>query len=166
MNSITKFNNFIYYPDLLNKFLFTSAKGLNKSLNSEIYLKYILSAQGNYSYLPLKALMMLTSIAPVRCLMNTNIIILKFSKNRTLSYIYLKLTLKQFIPIANQIMISPTRTDTVIFGHINEAKHFIFPGFIKHLRLPKWTYFVNISYNQDFKANLYPVLFHKTAYLD
>jgi len=53
--------------------------------------------------------------------------------------------------------------NTNIHSHIKQSKYFVFPGFIKHLRLPRWEYNVIISYKQVKNENLYPLFFHKTS---
>jgi hypothetical protein len=168
MNALVtkKFDKFIYYPDLANKFLFTSISDIILSRKFNIYLKYIFSQQRNYNYIALKALMMLTSVFPKRCLMSSRLIVLKYTKSRSHSCIYLTLTLDEFIPTINLFMIHPIKPITELNGHIKESKHFIFPGFIKHLRLPRWEHGVNISFDHNTSRSSYPLFFHKTAYID
>nr|ADZ99042.1 hypothetical mitochondrial protein 23 [Physarum polycephalum] len=162
----SKFNKFIYYPDLANKFILSSFQDIQTTPKYYIYLKYIFSQRRNYNYIAVKALMMLTSVFPKRCLMNTKLIILKYTPTRCHSVIYLRLNFYDFIPTINYFSYRPSEPSTVMHGHLKESKHFIFPGFIKHLKLPHWERLVTISFNQSSINNLYPLFFHKTAYLD
>jgi len=162
----SKFNKYIYYPDLSNKFLLPALNSFKLPKTYNVYLKYVFSQRSNYSYFALKALMMLSSIFPQRCLMDSHIIVLKYTPARCHSTIYLKVSFDNFVHFINYFNKSPSNPSSVIHGQLKEAKHFIFPGFIKHLRLPHWERLVTISFNQSTDKSLYPLLFHKTAYLD
>lgn len=98
--------------------------------------------------------------------MSSRLIILQFTKTRVHSYIYIKMSLQEFVPTISYYILSPTTLDTTINGLSKEAKHFMFPGLIKHLKLPHWERFVTISYNHKLNKHLYTLFFHKTAYLD
>lgn len=168
MNSpiITKHNRFIFYPDLSNKFILTS---LNDIISPNLYninLKYIFSGQVQYSFIALKALLMLSSCFPKRCLMGSKMIILKYTKNRLHSFIFIPLSLMEYIHTLKYFIKSPSQITSCIKGHLKESKHFIFPGFIKPLKLPHWDYTVTISYHQSAPLYLYYLFFCKTAYLD
>jgi hypothetical protein len=167
INSINrKYNNYIYYPDLSNKFLISSFDNIISPEKFNVYLKYIFSQRRNYGYVALKALMMLTSIFPKRCLISSQLIILKYSKIRCHSIIYLKLNLTDYVSTMQYFIKKPTFSNIVINGHVKESKYFVFPGFVKHLRLPRWERFVNVSYNQVSKECLYPFFFYKTSFID
>jgi hypothetical protein len=168
MNNITseKYNKFIYYPDLANKFLCSSMNNIQSPNKHYIYLSYIFSQRRNYNYIALKALMMLSSIFPKRCRMSSKLIVLQFSRLRCHSIIFFKLNLQEAAATLNLYIKNPVDISNAFTGYVNQARYFIFPGFIKHLRLPHWDRPLNISFNQHNILSSYPLFFHKTSFLD
>lgn len=163
MMILQKFNKFIYYPDLSNKFLHESYNNVLLSKNFYIYLKYVFSQRKPYNYIAIKGLLMLSSVFPKRCLMTSKLIIVKYTKTRCHSEIHMKLLFHEFVQTMQFNSINPIPMNTNIHSHIKQSKYFVFPGFIKHLRLPRWEYNVIISYKQVKNENLYPLFFHKTS---
>jgi hypothetical protein len=163
---LKKFNKFIFYPDLSNKFLLTSYYSIVPPNKFQVYLKYIFNDRSIYNSIALKALLMLSSIFPKRCLGNSRIILVKFAKNRCISSVYHKITLSDLIPLISYTITKPINTNITLNGFIKESKHFIFPGFIKRLKFPSWDRFVSLSFHQISNKYLYFFLFYKTAYID
>lgn len=141
-----KFNQFILNPDLANKFLHSSIQNIIPANRFTVYLKYIFSVPQSYNYIAIKAFLMVSSIYPKRCQGISRLIILKYTKTRRHSIVFLTISLQDFITFAPLLFKNPININTAINGHIKEAKHFVFPGFIKHLRLPSWERSVNISF--------------------
>lgn len=98
--------------------------------------------------------------------MTSRLIILKYTKTRCHSIVYLKLSLNEFASTFLYALMKPISPSIVFHGHVREAKYFVFPGFIKHLKLPSWKRHVNLCMNQSSTAHPYLFFFHKTAYLD
>jgi hypothetical protein len=131
-----------------------------------VYLKYIFSQRNSYSFTALKALMMMSSVFPRRCRMKSTVIALQYTKTRCHSDIFFCLRMIDFIPTLQYHIKAPANLPNAFTGLIKESKHFIFPGFIKHLRLPRWNYSVNISYNPKNNLSSYPLFFTKASFLD
>lgn len=161
-----KFNKFIFYPDLSNKFLLSSYYSIVSPKKFNVYLKYIFNDHSIYNPIAIKALLMLSSIYPERCLTNSRLILVKFAKNRCISSVFFKLNFNVFIPFFSLYTKKPVKSNIVLRGFVKESKYFIFPGFIKYLRFPFWNHSVALSYKQTTKKHLYFLLFYKTAYLD
>jgi len=158
--------NYIFYPDLSNKFMMSSLIQVQQSQKAKLHHHYIFSQQSQYSFTALKALMMLSSVFPRRCLMKTMRFACKDTKVRYNSLVSMVFQQKELIETMKFQNIKPGLSPTAIDGFVKEAKHFAFPGFIKHLRLPYWDRYVNISYNQEDNQSIYLLLFAKTSFLD
>jgi hypothetical protein len=161
-----KFNKYEFFPDLSNKFLFTSTSSIISPKSYDIYLKYTFNDRLIYNAYALKALLMLTSIYPTRCHATSRMILVKFAKNRCISSIFIKFSLQELAPLFSFIMKRPTNLNVAINGSLNESKYFTFPGFVKLLKFPSWEHKVSLSLKQPSINNLYFLLFYKTAYLD
>lgn len=98
---LQKFNKYIYFPDLANKFLYEAYSNVLLSKNFYIYLKYVFSHQKPYNYIAIKGLMMLSSVFPKRCQMTSKLIIVKYTKMRCHSEIYIRLQLNEFVKLCN-----------------------------------------------------------------
>jgi len=164
--TFNKFNKFTFYPDLSNKFLFTSASSIISPKSFDIYLKYTFNDRLIYNAYALKALLMLTSIYPTRCHATSRMILVKFAKNRCISSVFLKFSLEELAPVFSLLMKRPTNLTVARNGFLKESKYFTFPGFVKLLKFPFWEHNVSLSLKQSSKNNLYFLLFYKTAYLD
>jgi len=164
--TFTKFNKFIFYPDLSNKFLLSSSYTIQKPNKFAVYLRYVFQDPSRYNNIGLKALMMLSSIYPKTCQGTSRMIFIKYAKSQCISTCFYRLTLEDLIPVLAYTTKKPVKTNTALNGFIKEAKHFVFPGFIKYLRFPSWNRSVALSLKQDTKTHLYFLLFYKTAYLD
>jgi hypothetical protein len=166
ITNFNKFHKYVFLPDLSNKFLVTSVNSLVKPDSFKIYLKYILSSQRQYNYAAIKALLMLETIYPKRCLMRSKLIIIQYTKTRCHSFIYLELTGREAFGLLTYTSSMPTKLTTTVNAFIKEAKHFVFPTFIKVLQFPSWTRHVNISFQAIAPQYLYTFLFYKTALID
>jgi hypothetical protein len=93
--AICKFKHFILYPDLANKFLFMSHMVIIPPENFHVHLTYTFSPQRAHNYLALKALMMLSSVCPKKCQTSSRLIIIKYTKTRVHSHIYVPLNLME-----------------------------------------------------------------------
>jgi hypothetical protein len=158
-----KFFNYIYLPDLANKFLVTNPYSL-KPKNSTVYFKYVFTNYTTYSPTAIKALMILESIYPLRSMSNSKIITLKFTKPRCHSTVYLPVnlnTLTQFLPYYIK---KPCNINSILTSYQKSSKYFIFPGFISHLLFPSWERTVLLSFNIPKDKAL--TLFHKSAFFD
>lgn len=164
--SCRKYNNFIVYPDLGHKFLLSSVRNVISPNIFTIYLKYIFSTHKTYTYIALKGLLMLSSIYPRRCQYSSRTIRLRYTKTRIHYLIFLPITLQILISFFHYHLTHPVSITTAMNSFIREAKHFVFPGFIKHLRLPSWEYTVNLSFKHIKITYLYTFFFYKIAYID
>jgi hypothetical protein len=161
-----KFNKFVFYPDLSNKFLLQSYYSIISPKKFDVYLKYIFKDHILYNSTAIKALLMLNSISATRCQLSSRLILVKYAKNRCISSIYQKINLNTFIPLFNICIKKPTNMYITLNGFCKEATYFVFPGFIKRLRFPSWEHSLLLSFKQLQTKNLYFLLFYKTAYLD
>jgi len=161
-----KFNKFIFYPDLSNKFLLSSYYSIVKPNNFSVYLRYVFRDHSVANTIGLKAHLMLSSIYPKTCQSSSRLILIKYAKNHCISTIFFKLTLQELAPILMFLIKKPIKTNITLNGFIKESKYFTFPGFVKYLRFPSWRNSVSLSYKQDVKKHLYFLLFYKTAYID
>jgi hypothetical protein len=161
-----KFNKFVFYPDLSNKFLLQSYYSILSPKNFDVYLKYVFKDHTLYNSTAIKALLMLNSITTARCQLSSRLILVKYAKNRCISSIYQKMNLNTLVPLFNVFIKKPTNMHITLTGFRKEATHFVFPGFIKRLRFPSWERSVLLSFKQPKTKNLYFLLFYKTAYLD
>lgn len=162
--SFRKFNQYIFFPDLANKFLFVSMKSIPSVEPSKIYLMYIFRQKSVHNYIALKSLIMLNSLHSKICLTSSRIIIVKYAKTQSHSVVYIPLTFTEFINTMLLYSKRPVPITTALKSFINESKHFVFPGFVKYLRLPSWRRNVNISLQSN-KKN-YWLFFFKTAFID
>lgn len=150
---------------MANKFLFASEKNIPKINQKEIYLLYIFRQKNPYSFIALKALLMLNSINAKPTLTNTKIISLKFSQNQNHSKIYQKINFEELITIIPLFYTKPASIKKTMSSYLNEKKHFIFPGFVQHLKLPSWKNNVKLSFQGAQEKN-YWLFFYKSAYFD
>jgi hypothetical protein len=161
-----KFNKFVVYPDLYNKFLLLSINNFPLPKEFMLYLRYIFSNRVTYNYIGLKALVMLMSIYPKRSLLISRIISLRFTRTRCFSSVFVPLTLAEASSFISFTSKKPMAIDTFLNNYIRESTYFVFPGYNKPLRFPSWVRTVNISFNQSSQRNLYTFLFYKTMYFD
>lgn len=166
LSTFQKFNKFVFYPDLSNKFLPTSYYSIISPKHFNIYLKYIFSSRTIYSTTALKALLMLSSIYPKRCQASSRMILIKFAKNQSVSSVFFKFNLEEIALLLSLKKKKPIKPSIITDGYIKQAPYFVFPGFIKRLRFPFWERYLNMSFKQDSKKHLYFFLFYKTAYID
>jgi hypothetical protein len=84
--NFSKFNQYLLYPDLANKFLYHQLQTIPKVL-PPIYLMYIFRQKTAYSFIAIKSLLMLQSLHVTLPTTTTNVIILKFSKAQSHSLV-------------------------------------------------------------------------------
>jgi hypothetical protein len=77
---INKLNQYIYYPDLANKFLLSTVYNTIPSKHIKITFTTIFTNLTAYSALPIKLLIMTESIYPIRCQSHSTIIRIRFGK--------------------------------------------------------------------------------------
>jgi len=160
-----KFNKYLIYPDLANKFLHASLEHLRKETESfKIYLKYIFTNNEPFSYFGLKAIMMMSSVYPKRCWYTSRMIIVKFSKARCHSIVYMTLVFNEYAELMSYYSRSPTTINMILNSHLKESKYFTFPGFIKHLKLPSWDRKVNMVI--EARSSQATFLFRKIIFID
>jgi hypothetical protein len=165
-STFQKFNKFVFYPDLSNKFLPISYYSVMAPKHFNVYLKYIFSSRTVYSSTALKALLMLSSIYPRRCQATSRLILIKFAKNQSVSSVFFKFNLNEIAQTLSLAKKKPIKPSIVTQGFIRQSPYFVFPGFIKRLRFPFWERYINMSFKQDSTKNLYFFLFYKTAFID
>jgi hypothetical protein len=164
--SFNKFNQFILNPDMANKFLVTSKVNIpDVSKEKKIYFLYIFRQKTPYSFIAIKALLMISSLHTKSSKTMTKIIVLKLAKKQSHSHVYLEITWYDLIRILPLFYKKPASIHTAMRSYINEQKHFIFPGFIKHLKITSWKHKLNLSYQGPHEKN-YWLFFYKTAFFD
>jgi hypothetical protein len=161
-----KFFNYIYLPDLANKFLVTNPYSL-KLKHPTVYFKYIFTNYTAYSSTALKALMILESVYPIRSMSNSKIITLKYTKPRCHSTVYLPVDFMSFTKFFPYYIKKPCSIQSALISYQKSSKYFVFPGFTSHLLFPSWERPVLLSFNllKDSK-NKALTLFHKSAFFD
>jgi hypothetical protein len=164
--NFSKFKKFIYFPDFANKFLLSDQNNILPLKNYNIYFKYIFTNQDTYNPLAIKKFLMMESIYPKRCSSSSNIIKLKFTKNRCHSIIFMKLNLDEFVPFYSFYVKRPVNITTATNSLLKQTKYFIFPGFISQLWFPSWERNVVLDLKAAYKTNSYSFLMHKTAFFD
>jgi len=160
---LSKFNKFIYFPDLANKFLFSNYHSI--SMKESIYLRYIFTNKQAFNGIPIKAILMIESIYPQRAKTKTRLIFLKFAKTRCHSFIYVKFTVKELYGFLPLFTIKPVST-RVLKSYLSSSKYFIFPGFVSHLQFPSWNRSVQLSTVLNLSNFKYAYFFHKISYLE
>jgi len=161
-----KFSNYQLNPDLANKFLVKTKSEIPNFKITAIYLKFTFRQKTPYSFIALKALLMLSSISTKIPVTNTKIVILKFTKKQSHSIVFLSLNFLELIHILTLYYIKPAPIKKVMTSDLREKKYFLFPGFIKHLRIPSWKRNLNIGYHSENKKNTYWLFFYKTIFFD
>jgi len=92
-----KYNHFIFYPDLANKFLLASVSNIIPSKRFPTQFVTVFTNLHTYAPLAIKILLTMESIFTQRCLSSSRIITLRFGKARCHSTISLILTLQELI---------------------------------------------------------------------
>jgi hypothetical protein len=134
--------------------------------NIHFYLSYVFSTQRQYSYLALKALLMLNSVYPKHCQITSRLIILRFTKSRWHSQVLMPLTLIEASNILSFCFKRPINLESFSKSHVNEAKYFVFPGYVKYLKLRSWKFYANLSLPTVSTSRSYWFFFYKTAFLE
>lgn len=161
-----KFNKFIFYPDFSYKFLIKNVREIYSTNNFTIYFLYALSQKRLYNLLAVKTLLMVSSIYPKNPSTFSEVIILKYTKARFNSFIFMKLNLKEAIHSLTFFSKRPIDINKASTAFFPSKRYFIFPGFIQKLRLPSWERPIMLSYNKSEKRTQYLLFFYKIAYLD
>jgi len=164
--TFSKFKKYIVYPDLSNKNLLAVSKHITPLTSYNIYFKYIFTSFSTYGPLAMKALLMLESIYPKRAESSRKLVTLRTGARRAHSSIYLKLNLEEFYSIYIYCPKKPVDLSIALNMYLQEAKYFIFPGFISLLRFPTWERNVYLTLKQPEKNNHYMFLFYKAAFID
>lgn len=144
--TFNKFNKYILLPDVSYKLLAPSYRVINTIQHFTVYLKYILSHRKQYTYLPLKSLLMLETIYPKKAQMTSKLIVLKYTRTRVQATIFLKLTGKKAFAYLMYGFLGPIKMSTTMHGLIKETKHFVLPSFLNILKFPLFTPLVNLSF--------------------
>jgi hypothetical protein len=160
-----KFNEFIINPDIANKFLISNIKKFPNFQKEAIYLMYIFRQKSPYNFIAIKSLLMLNSVFSKMCQTNTKVIILKFSKAQSHSIVFIKITFNELINIMSFFNKKPANIRKTMTSYLSENKHFLFPGFIKHLKIPSWKQNIKLSFQGENEKN-YWLFFYKTIYFD
>lgn len=161
-NFISKFNKFIYLPDIGNKLLasrFDDVKG-------KVYLRYIFSTRQTFNAIAIKGILALQSIYPQRAKSISKLIILKFGKARCHSIIYIALKLNDALGFLTFFIRKPSNTLRCLSMYQASSKYFIFPGFISLLLFPSWNRSVQLSLDIHRSSSKYSYFFKKVAFFD
>jgi hypothetical protein len=133
--------------------------------NFEVIFKAIFTNQHSYYSIALKALLIMESIYPRRCLISSRVIVLRFTKTRCHSTVWLKLNYNEVIPFLSYYIKRPIKQYSALHSSLKQAKYFIFPGNIRKLSIPSWERYVSLSFITTGK-HLYQLLFYKAAFFD
>jgi hypothetical protein len=144
--TFNKFNKYILLPDVSYKLMAPSYRAINTIHHFTVYLKYILSNRKQYTYLPLKSVLMLETIYPKKAQLTSKLIVLKYTRTRAQCTIFLKLRGRTAFAYLMYGSLKPIKMSTTIHGLINETKHFVLPSFINILKFPLFSPLVNLSF--------------------
>jgi len=162
---LSTFNKYICYPDFAHKFLIQHPYVILSQNNYHVYLRYVFTNFNSFSPVGMKAIMILESIYPQRVMSESRLIILKFTKTRCHSSVFLRLSWKQFCSFFMFFNKRPQKLETLFNSYLKQTKYFVFPGFISLLRFPSWDRLLLLSYhcNSNQKGSF---LFQKSYFFD
>jgi hypothetical protein len=160
--ALRKFKQFILYPDLATKFLVASQKNIIAPDCYIVYLMYTFSQRRAYSYLAIKALLMLGSVYPKNCQTSSRIIVLRYTRTRTHSTVYMPLTLFEMASSMSFSFKRPLSIESATKACIGASNFFVFPGFVRQLQFPSW----KLGSSLFFNGSSYWSLFYKSCFID
>lgn len=163
----SKFNKYIFFPDLGNKFLYSNNHNIIRYLKNHIvYFEYIFGNYNTFSPIVIKLALVLESVYPKRCSLNTQLIKSKYSKNTIHSRIYLSLTLYEVSLFYQYYTKKPADILKISCYYLKEKKFYSFPGYISMLKFPSWERYLNFNLNVNKKNLNYSFYICKSALLD
>jgi len=115
--------------------------------------------------LAIKTFFMLESIYPRRAQSRSRLIVLRFTKTRCHSYIFVKVNLEELIPFFSFYVKKPLSIEKAFHAYQKQSKYFSFPGHISKLWFPTWERYVSL-YLGALENRVAPFFLHKTAFLD
>lgn len=113
----------------------------------------------------IKTFFMLESIYPRRAQSKSRLIVLRFTKTRCHSYIFVKINLEELIPFFSFHVKKPLSIEKALHAYQKQAKYFSFPGHISKLWFPTWERNVTLYFGAS-ENRATSFFFHKTAFLD
>jgi hypothetical protein len=164
--TFNKFDKYLVRPDLCYKFITSTHISLPQPRNFVVYLRYVISPRFTYYIIALKGLMLMEMLYPKRCYMTSKLIILKYRKTRCHCTIFLSLTGEQAFSFFVYTFRKPSSIISTINSFLKETTTFMFPGYVKILRLRTWERTINVSFQQMPIQYQYMFLFYKTALLN